>query len=42
MVEQESFRLGIVEETKTPWERRVAFIPSDVRKIVERGIKVIV
>jgi len=38
MIAEDNFVLGILAERLNHWERRVAFTPSDVKKLIERGI----
>ncbi|MES1909772.1 MAG: hypothetical protein MHM6MM_002465 [Cercozoa sp. M6MM] len=34
--------VGILREVKNKWERRVPLVPSDVKKLVEKGLQVLV
>ena len=34
--------IGILSETKSVWERRVSLSPTDCKKLIEKGIKIII
>lgn len=34
--------IGIVQETKNRWERRVPLVPEHVSQLVEQGIRVLI